>query len=157
DVVFHAADGYTDSIPIERARHPLCILAYEMNEAPLTSSHGFPLRLIVPGIYGMKNVKWITAIELVDHEYHGYWQQRGWDNGAKYKLMSRIDVAKNGFVAGIAFAGDRGVRSVQVKIADQPWREADLRPPLSPISWVLWSLKEDVRGKGVMVRVIAAD
>jgi len=157
DVVIHAADGYADSIPIERALHPLCVLAYEMNGAPLTTSHGFPLRLIVPGIYGMKNVKWITSIELADSDYRGFWQRRGWDDDAPYKLMSRIDIAKDGFVAGVAFAGDRGVDSVQVRIGDEPWREAELRPALSPITWVLWSLKADVKGKGVVVRMKSAD
>jgi len=157
DVVFHAADGYSDSIPVERALQPLCCLAYEMNGAPLTSGHGFPLRLIVPGIYGMKNVKWITSIELSDSDYRGFWQQRGWDDVAKYKLMSRIDIAKDGFIAGVAFAGDRGVDSVQVRIGSEPWREAELRPALSPITWVLWSLKADVKGKGVMVRMKSKD
>jgi DMSO/TMAO reductase YedYZ molybdopterin-dependent catalytic subunit len=153
DVVLRAADGYSDSIPIERALQPLCFLAYEMNGAPLTTGHGFPLRLIVPGIYGMKNVKWITSIELADSDYRGFWQRRGWDDVAQYKLMSRIDIAKDGLVAGVAFAGDRGVDSVQVRIGDEPWRTAELRPALSPITWVLWSLKADVKGKGVMVRM----
>jgi len=157
DVVFHAADGYSDSIPIERALQPLCCLAYEMNGAPLTSGHGFPLRLIVPGVYGMKNVKWITSIELSDSDYRGFWQRRGWDDVANYKLMSRIDIAKDGVVAGVAFAGDRGVDSVQVRIGSEPWREADLRPALSSITWVLWSLKADVKGKGVMVRMKSKD
>ena len=128
-----------------------------MNGAALTSNHGFPLRMIVPGIYGMKNVKWITAIELVDRDYRGFWQVRGWDDEAHYKLMSRIDVAKDGRVAGIAFGGDRGVKSVEVRIGDEPWREATLRPALSPISWVLWSIDADARGKGVMVRMKSAD
>ena len=157
DVVLHAADGYSDSIPIDRALQPLCFLAYEMNGAPLTTGHGFPLRLIVPGIYGMKNVKWITSIEVAESDYLGFWQRRGWDDVAHYKLMSRIDVASDGLVAGIAFAGDRGVDSVQVRIGDEPWREAELRPALSPITWVLWSLKADARGKGVMVRMKSSD
>jgi DMSO/TMAO reductase YedYZ molybdopterin-dependent catalytic subunit len=157
DVIIHAADGYSDSIPIDRALQPLCFLAYEMNGAPLTTGHGFPLRLIVPGIYGMKNVKWITSIELADSDYRGFWQRRGWDDVAHYKLMSRIDIASAGVVAGVAFAGDRGVDSVQVRIGDEPWREAELRPALSPISWVLWSLKANVKGKGVMVRMKSSD
>jgi DMSO/TMAO reductase YedYZ molybdopterin-dependent catalytic subunit len=157
DVVLRAADGYSDSIPIERAISPLCFLAYEMNGAPLATGHGFPLRLIVPGIYGMKNVKWVTSIELADHDYRGFWQSRGWDDAAHYKLMSRIDIAHEGLVAGVAFSGDRGVSSVQVRIADGPWQEAELRPALSPLSWVLWSLKADVQGKGVMVRMKSAD
>jgi DMSO/TMAO reductase YedYZ molybdopterin-dependent catalytic subunit len=154
DVILHAADGYTDSIPLERARNPLCLLAYEMNDLPLTSVHGFPLRLIVPGIYGMKNVKWITAIELTKEDYRGFWQKRGWDDQAQYKSMSRVDVARGSTAAGIAFSGDRGVRTVEVKVGDQPWREAEMRRALSPLSWVLWHIEEDVRGKRVMVRMI---
>jgi DMSO/TMAO reductase YedYZ molybdopterin-dependent catalytic subunit len=157
DVVLRAADGYSDSIPIERALQPFCFLAHEMNGAPLTSSHGSPLRLIVPGIYGMKNVKWITSIEQADRDYRGFWQRRGWDDVAHYKLMSRIDIARDGFVAGVAFAGDRGVDSVQVRIGDGAWQEAELKPELSPITWVLWSLKADVKGKGVMVRMKSRD
>lgn len=157
DVVLRAADGYADSIPVERALHPQCLLAYEMNGAPLTRSHGFPLRLIVPGIYGMKNVKWIRAIEVVDEDFRGFWQTRGWDDAAPYKLMSRIDIAKDGLVAGVAFAGDRGVRSVQVMVGDAPWMEAELEPAMSPFSWVRWSVRADARGKGVMVRMTAAD
>jgi DMSO/TMAO reductase YedYZ molybdopterin-dependent catalytic subunit len=153
EVVFHAADGYIDTIPVVRAVHPFCLLAYEMNGEPLTSTHGFPLRLIVPGIYGMKNVKWITRIELLSEDVRGFWQKRGWDDDAPYKLMSRIDVARDGQVAGIAFGGDRGVGSVQVKIGDAEWREAKLREPLSPLSWVLWHLEADVKGKRVLVRM----
>jgi DMSO/TMAO reductase YedYZ molybdopterin-dependent catalytic subunit len=154
EVVFHAADGYTDSIPVERAVQPFCLLAYEMNNAPLTSTHGFPLRLIVPGIYGMKNVKWITRIELRTDHYAGFWQQRGWDEAAPYQLISRIDVAKYGVVAGIAFGGDRGVSAVEVKIGDQPWRKAVLHPPLSPLAWVLWKVDADVKGQDLTVRMI---
>ncbi len=153
DVVLHAADGYTDSIPLQRGLHPLCLLAYEMNDGPLTSTHGFPLRLIVPGIYGMKNVKWITRIELRSDDYIGFWQQRGWDDSAPYQLMSRIDVARGGIVAGVAFGGDRGVSAVEVKVGDQPWRQAELRPPLSPLTWVLWHLEADCKGQPVTVRM----
>jgi DMSO/TMAO reductase YedYZ molybdopterin-dependent catalytic subunit len=156
-VIFQAADGYTDSIPLERALHPLCLLAYEMNDQPLSPAHGFPLRLIVPGIYGMKNVKWITKIELSSGDYRGFWQQRGWDNTARYKLMSRIDVARDGRIAGVAFGGDRGVGGVEVKIGDQPWRQADLKPALSPLSWALWHVQADAKGKSVMVRMLDAN
>jgi DMSO/TMAO reductase YedYZ molybdopterin-dependent catalytic subunit len=157
DIIFHAADGYNDSIPLERALHPFCILAYEMNDKPLTSTHGFPLRLIVPGIYGMKNVKWIKGIELSSSDYRGFWQERGWDDAAPYKLLSRIDVAKDGMVAGIAFGGDRGVKAVEVKVGDAPWAQAELREELSPLSWVLWHLAADVKGKPVYVRMIDQD
>jgi DMSO/TMAO reductase YedYZ molybdopterin-dependent catalytic subunit len=158
EVIFHAADRYTDSIPLERAMHPFCLLAYELNNEALTSAHGFPLRLIVPGIYGMKNGKWITRIEVRTERYAGFWQERGWDQAAPYQLMSRIDVARDGLVAGIAFGGDRGVKSVEVQIGDQQtWRQATLKAPLSPLSWVLWKVDGDVRGKSVTVRMIDAN
>ena len=62
----------------------------EMNGAPLPAEHGFPVRAIVPGLYGMMNAKWITDIELVDRVYEGFWQRRGWANNAKYQTHSKI-------------------------------------------------------------------
>jgi DMSO/TMAO reductase YedYZ molybdopterin-dependent catalytic subunit len=145
DVILRAADGYSDSIPLERALQDGTLLVYEMNGAPLTPTHGFPVRLLVPGIYGMKNVKWITQIELVDYDYKGYWQERGWDDRAEYKTMSRIDIPETSAsragttVAGIAFAGDRGISRVEVSTnGGVTWEPAQLRAPLSPYSWVLW-------------------
>lgn len=145
DVVLRGADGYSDSIPLDRAMQDGTLVVYEMNGAPLTPTHGFPVRLLVPGIYGMKNVKWITRIELVNYDYKGYWQRRGWDDRAEYKTMSRIDVpqasaSRSGeTIAGIAFAGDRGISGVEVSTdGGATWEPARLRAPLSPYSWVLW-------------------
>lgn len=145
DVVIWAADGYSDSIPLDRALQDGTLLCYEMNGAPLTAIHGFPVRLLVPGIYGMKNVKWITKIELVNHDYKGYWQKRGWDDRAEYKTMSRIDLPHKQealaavTIAGIAFAGDRGVSKVEVSTDDgASWERAEMRESLSPYAWVLW-------------------
>lgn len=145
DVVFTALDDYVDSIAIDRAMQPGCMLAYEMNGLPLDATHGAPLRLIVPGIFGMKNVKWITRIDVSRTDVKGYWQRRGWNDVAEYQTMSRIDVAAPGVVglpatvAGVAFAGDRGVAKVEVSIDNgATWNPAELRPPLSPNAWVLW-------------------
>src|SRR5215469_9173059 len=147
DIVLKASDGYSDSIPPDRALLDGTILAYEMNGAPLNQTHGFPLRLIVPGIYGMKNVKWITSIEAVDYDFKGYWQKRGWDDRAEYKTMSRIDAPGSSIknapttIAGIAFAGDRGIQRVQVSTnGGKTWQDADLKPGLSGYTWVLWHL-----------------
>ena len=85
DIVLRASDDYTDSIPLDRATQDGTLLVYEMNGERLTPTHGFPVRLIVPGIYGMKNVKWITRIEAIDRDLKGYWQRRGWDDRAEYK------------------------------------------------------------------------
>jgi hypothetical protein len=144
DIVLRASDDYTDSIPLNRATADGTLLVYEMNGEPLTPEHGFPVRLLVPGIYGMKNVKWITRLEAVDRDVKGYWQRRGWDDRAEYKTMSRIDAPDGTIrgetaIAGIAFAGDRGISRVEVSTdGGASWETADLKPALSPISWTLW-------------------
>jgi hypothetical protein len=144
DLLLRAGDDYTDSIPISRALADVTLLVYEMNGEPLTAEHGFPLRLLVPGIYGMKNVKWINRIEAVDFDFKGYWQRRGWDDRAEYKTMSRIDAPANSVkgestIAGIAFAGDRGVGKVEVSTdGGKSWEPAEIKSPLSGLTWVLW-------------------
>jgi DMSO/TMAO reductase YedYZ molybdopterin-dependent catalytic subunit len=145
DVVFTASDDYVDSISIERAMMPGCMLAYEMNGMPLNSAHGAPLRLIVPGLFGLKNVKWIARIDVAASDVKGYWQRRGWNDVAEYQTMSRIDVATASVVgrpatlAGVAFAGNRGISRVEVSTDNgASWVAAELRPPLSPSAWVLW-------------------
>lgn len=145
DILLRASDEYSDSIPLERAMAEGTLLVYEMNGEPLTFEHGFPVRLLVPGIYGMKNVKWITKIEAVDFDFKGYWQRRGWDDRAEYKTMSRIDapahsVRDEAQIAGIAFAGDRGVSKVEISTdGGKTWEQAAVKPALSSLSWVLWS------------------
>lgn len=144
DVALHASDDYTDSIPLERAVAGETLLVYEMNGEPLTPEHGFPVRLLVPGIYGMKNVKWITRIEPIAFDLKGYWQRRGWDDRAEYKTLSRIDAPDSRTkgettIAGVAFAGDRGISKVEVSTdGGASWELAEIKPPLSALTWVLW-------------------
>jgi DMSO/TMAO reductase YedYZ molybdopterin-dependent catalytic subunit len=146
-VIFRCADGYTVGIPIERALLPGAVLAYKMNDVMLPNEHGFPLRAIVPGIYGMMNAKWIKEIEVTDQVYMGYWQERGWSNDARIKTTSIIyypppSVQVNGAtpIAGVAFAGDRGISKVEVSVdGGNSWNEAVLKAPRSPYSWVLWA------------------
>jgi DMSO/TMAO reductase YedYZ molybdopterin-dependent catalytic subunit len=166
DVVFHAADDYTDSIPIDVALRPDTLLAYEMNGEPLTKEHGYPARLLIPGIYGMKNVKWITRIEVVDYDFKGYWMQRGWSDKATYQTSSRIDVPKNRAsltvgeiaLAGVAFAGDRGIDKVEVSLDDgKSWQEAQIKPALSHNAWNLWVLNSRLEAGTYQVKVRATD
>jgi DMSO/TMAO reductase YedYZ molybdopterin-dependent catalytic subunit len=148
DIVFRAADGYSDSIPAELARDPAVLLAVSQNRRPLTREHGFPCRLRVPPIYGMKNVKWIESIEVVSSDYAGYWQRRGWSDRATVRTQSRIDVAGEEFratrgtptwIAGVAWAGDRGVDRVEVSTdGGETWSEARLRSAIGPLSWRQW-------------------
>lgn len=144
-VVLHGADGYVDSIAIEDALLPTSILVYAIDNQPLTVPHGYPVRLIVPNIYGMKNVKWLQRIEVVSNDFQGFWQERGWSQPAVVKTMSITDTGRalqleNGVVplGGIAFAGSRGVERVEVQIDDSAWNEATLEPTASNIQWRRW-------------------
>ncbi len=147
DVVFRASDGYSDSVTLEVAMHDYNLLAYEMNDAPLRSDHGAPARLLIPGIFGMKNVKWLTSIEVVNSEYLGFWQSQGWDNMATVRTATRITVPESGatlkagsvLIGGTAAAGDRGIRQVQVSLdGGQTWQAAQLVATPSQYSWVVW-------------------
>ena len=148
DLKFSCADDYEDSIPVAQALDRETLLVVGMNGEPLTSDHGFPVRMIVPPIYGMKNVKWLERIELVAEDFKGYWQTRGWSDPAPYQIWGRIDSPRSGedvpagrnLAAGMAFAGDRGVSKVEVSLDEgQTWAEAELEPALNaPYTWVRW-------------------
>ncbi len=152
-VIFRASDDYSDSIHLANALNPMTLLVHTMNDAPLLAEHGFPVRMIVPGIYGMKHCKWITSIELSTHAFLGYWQQRGWNDDAVINLGARIDVPADGdalhtgrqaSIAGVAFAGAKGVSAVDVSTDNgASWQRANLRQPLGApgaITWTLWEL-----------------
>jgi DMSO/TMAO reductase YedYZ molybdopterin-dependent catalytic subunit len=94
-IVFRCYDGYDVGIPLEKGLEDSTILAYEMNRAPLTPAHGFPVRAIVPNIYGMMNAKWITEIEIIDYVYEGFWQRKGWSNTARINTLSSIVIPGN--------------------------------------------------------------
>jgi DMSO/TMAO reductase YedYZ molybdopterin-dependent catalytic subunit len=146
---FKARDGYTESIPMSLVQGaPEIIVAYELDGAPLPMSHGFPARMIIPGHYGMKGPKWLDSIDLVNHESGGYWEQQGWDHNAIVKTTARIDVPRDGdlvklgpvSVAGVAFAGTRGISQVEVSTdGGSTWKSASFKAPLSPLTWVLWT------------------
>jgi len=120
-----------------------------MNDETLPREHGFPLRAIVPGIYGMMNAKWITEIEVMDQVYLGYWQERGWSNDAQIQTASIIYYPQSGAtvkgstpIAGVSFAGDRGISKVEVSVdGGNTWDEAVLKTPKSSYSWVLWAYR----------------
>jgi DMSO/TMAO reductase YedYZ molybdopterin-dependent catalytic subunit len=149
-IVFHAADDYTDSIHLTKALEPTTLLAVHMNGATLPQEHGFPARMLVPGIYGMKHCKWLTRIEVVNYDFQGYWQQRGWNDAAPVRMTSRIDTPLTGssikanqttYIAGVAFSGDKGISEVDVSTdAGLTWQRAILKQPLSGFTWVLWEL-----------------
>lgn len=87
EVVFFAEDGFSSSLEIADATMPDVILAYEMNGDTLPVDHGYPVRLVVPGKYGYKWVKWIVNIQVVGYDYKGYWESRGWDDDADVSII----------------------------------------------------------------------
>src|SRR6266550_267294 len=164
-VLFRAADGYYETFRFEKAMEPTTLVAYEMNGEPLPRGHGFPLRLIVPGLYGEKNPKWLTRIELLDeadgrlHRRHGcgFYKQQGWGReGDVIPTHSRIDapqvrgdhfespfqVGKIVELRGMAFGGDRGISKVDISTDDgDTWDTAEITKPGTKLSWSLWGFQ----------------
>jgi DMSO/TMAO reductase YedYZ molybdopterin-dependent catalytic subunit len=145
---FKAFDGYAESLPLSLINsQPSIMVAYELDGAALPTIHGFPARVLIPGHYGMKGPKWLTSIDLVDHESGGFWEQQGWDHNAIVRTTSRFDVPRDGNilklgpldVSGVAYAGTRGISKVELSTdAGKTWSEATFGPPLSAFTWVLW-------------------
>ena len=146
-----SADRFYEVVDLDTIRSdPRVMLAYDWDGVPLTTPHGFPLRIYIPDHYGMKQPKWIQAIEAMDHWEPGYWVKRGWDRAARMKATSVIDTVSVDMmlseagkdtripVGGIAHAGARGISKVEVQTDDGPWQEAQLRTPLSGTTWVVW-------------------
>ena len=162
-VLFRAADGYYETFRFAKAMEPTTLVAYEMNGEPLPRRHGFPLRLIVPGLYGEKNPKWLTRIELLDeadgrlHRRHGcgFYKEQGWGRqGDSIPTHSRFDapqvrgdhfeapfqVGKTVELRGMAFGGDRGISKVEISSDDgKTWVDAEISKPGTKLSWSLWS------------------
>ncbi len=151
-VRLHGVDNYTDTIPLEKALDPTTLVVYEMNGERLPDRHGFPARVIVPGYFGEKHVKWITRIELAAADAKGFYEKQGWGPDFIVPTRSRIDLpyheqwfdvptAANGIpIKGVAFGGDRGISRVEVSADDgNSWAEARLDYPGTRLTWALWS------------------
>lgn len=145
---FTCADGYQTAVTLDRLLHPDTLLVSEMNGEPLPPEHGYPLRLIVPGVYGQKMPKWITHIELIDYPFQGFWESLGWSDTAEVQTHAIILTPKdrariNGKVAiqGIAFAGSREIVQVEVRINNGEWSPAWLVKGDSNLAWTQWYLE----------------
>jgi DMSO/TMAO reductase YedYZ molybdopterin-dependent catalytic subunit len=125
------------------------MLAIAMNGETLPIEHGFPCRMLVPGLYGyVSATKWIVDLELTTFSAAaGYWVQRGWSQQAPVKTASRVDVPRDGAVvspgtvtlAGVAWATHRGIAAVEVQVDNGPWSEATLAASDTPDTWRQWS------------------
>lgn len=125
------------------------MFAYEWDEQPLKQKHGFPLRIYIPDRYGMKQPKWIKSIEFVDAWAEGYWVRRGWSVDAIVNTTAVVDTVATDSIlkddegylvplGGIAYAGAKMISRVEVSVNGGEWEEAQLRQPLSELSWVIW-------------------
>jgi len=149
-VAFSARDGYTESLPLALVMGaPEIMVVHALGGSPLSDRHGFPARVITPGHYGVKSTKWLETIELVAGDRNGYWENQGWERNAVIKTTARIDTPRDGFLlrlgpvdlAGVAFAGTRGISTVEVSTdGGRTWLAATLKAPLGPLTWTLWSL-----------------
>lgn len=164
-VVLTSVDGYSDSFPVAKAMEPDTFVAYLMNGTTLPQEHGYPVRVLVPNIYGMKNVKWLRQIKVETFDFKGYWQEQGWDDAAIINTNARIDVPGrtvrwNGgevVVAGIAFAGARGIKQVELSFDDgKSWQAAALEAAPGPLTWVRWAARWTPAGPGTRTAWVRA-
>ena len=158
-VLSTSIDGFTAGTPVETltdARDAL--LALTMNGEPLPIEHGYPARLVVPGLYGyVSATKWVVDLEVTRFDRaEAYWTRLGWSARGPIKTQSRIDVPNSGqgvakgpvTFGGVAWAQNRGVRSVEVRIDDGEWRPAQLGASYSNDAWRLWSYPWEATSPG---------
>ncbi|QIK62142.1 molybdopterin-dependent oxidoreductase [Leucobacter viscericola] len=168
-VLSSGPDGFTAGTPIETLTDPkrAAILAVGMNGEPMPPEHGFPARMIVPGLFGyVSATKWITTIEVTRFaDAEGYWTPRGWSALGPVKTASRIDTPRASQrvgagtvpIAGVAWAQHTGIKRVEVQIDDGEWQEATLATPISDDTWVQWSLPWTAEPGSHTARVRATD
>nr|MDP9458636.1 sulfite oxidase [Actinomycetota bacterium] len=145
-LVGRSADGWTGGFKTDLALDGRdALVAFGMNGSELPVKHGYPVRLVVPGVYGyVSATKWLTEIELTDWDYDAYWIQRTWTKEGPVKTQSRIDTVKDGArlgagrvpVGGVAWAPHKGIEKVEVSTDDgETWNEARLAAQLDPDTW----------------------
>jgi DMSO/TMAO reductase YedYZ molybdopterin-dependent catalytic subunit len=167
-VVGVSTDGFTAGFPLEVALDGRpALVAIGMNGEPLPVVHGFPARLVVPGLYGyVSATKWLSEIQLTTWDgFDGYWIPRGWAKEGPIKTQSRIDVPRGGAsltagrnaIAGVAWAPIRGIDKVEVQVDDGDWQEARLGDETTDNSWRQWVVEWDAPAGEHEIRVRATD
>ncbi|HET7181324.1 MAG TPA: molybdopterin-dependent oxidoreductase [Candidatus Limnocylindrales bacterium] len=168
-LVGHSVDGFTAGMPVEwvmdASRIPM--IAVEMNGEPLPRAHGYPARLIVPGLYGyVSATKWLAELELTTFDaFQAFWVPRGWAAKAPILTQSRIDVprfnqhvaAGHTPIAGVAWAPDRGIAKVEIRIDEGDWAPATTSAAISRSTWVQWLYDWDATPGDHVIEVRATD
>lgn len=167
-VLSTSADGFTAGTPVAALTDGRdALLAVGMNGAPLPVEHGYPARLVVPGLYGyVSATKWVVDLEVTRFDRaQAYWTRRGWSARGPIKTASRIDVPASSatvspgptVVAGVAWAQHRGIAAVEVQVDDGPWQPAELAPEYSSDTWRQWTWRWDAVPGDHTLRVRATD
>jgi DMSO/TMAO reductase YedYZ molybdopterin-dependent catalytic subunit len=168
-IVGRSVDGFTVGMPTEWVMQPDrdSMIALRMNDQPLPVEHGFPARLIIPGLYGyVSATKWLSEIELTTLEaYDAYWIQLGWAKEGPILTQSRIDVPRNGqtvpagtvTIAGVAWAPDRGISKVEISVDGGDWQTTTMSTPISDATWVQWKLAWNAPSGDHRIEVRATD
>ncbi|MFK8022558.1 MAG: molybdopterin-dependent oxidoreductase [Ilumatobacter sp.] len=155
-LVSRSIDGWTCGSPIESIMDGRdAMLAFGMNGEPLPAQHGFPVRIVVPGLFGyVSATKWVTDIALTRwDDFDAYWVPRGWSKRGPVKTMARIDTPRSGAsrdgevaIGGVAWAVHRGISAVQIRIDEGEWLDAELGAVPSADTWVQWVYRWDTSG-----------
>ncbi len=150
-LVMSAADEYVTAVPLDLALDERSLLAFEANGEPLSPAHGFPLRVLLPGVYGQKQPKWITSLRLAQNYEQGTWEKQGWSDAAVIQINSQISYPPAGSIipagqplsiSGMAFADTSGMARVEVSVdGEEHWHEARLLPGPSPQVWTAWEFE----------------
>jgi DMSO/TMAO reductase YedYZ molybdopterin-dependent catalytic subunit len=167
-IVATSVDGFTSGTPIQAVMDGRdALLAIAMNGSPLPVEHGFPARMVVPGLYGYVSAcKWVTDIEVTTFaDNHAYWTTRGWDQQAPVKTESRIDIPTGEApvrpgrvpVAGVAWAQHKGIDAVEVRVDGGPWQEAKLAAVPGIDTWRQWVFEWDATAGSHLLQARATD
>jgi DMSO/TMAO reductase YedYZ molybdopterin-dependent catalytic subunit len=143
-VVFYAFDGFYSSVPLAVALHEQSFIAYEMNGVRLPNKHGYPARVLLPNVYGMKQPRWLSKIEITRSGETGYWEKRGWCDECPVKMTARVDAAVSQtdggwLVTGTAYCGGQPVGQVELSDDEgKTWQAAKLTSTRLPNAWATW-------------------
>jgi DMSO/TMAO reductase YedYZ molybdopterin-dependent catalytic subunit len=162
EFVLHGADFYETTLPVAEVMRPDVRLVYQMNGAPLTKSHGYPVRILIPGHFGQKQPKWLTKIEAIAQRKRGYWERQGWSNTAEipthaltrqvqgtrvWNRKHQVSLPKTGekgwnqgvLVAGVALDSSSPIQNITISTdGGKTWHSAEQNQPDSPHEWTLW-------------------
>jgi DMSO/TMAO reductase YedYZ molybdopterin-dependent catalytic subunit len=152
---FYGMDGFYSSVPLSVALDPETVLAFEMNGKSLPLAHGYPLRVLIPGRYGMKQPRWLERI-VISTDDPGYWERRGWCDECRIHMTARIDSVREQAdgvhrVSGVAFCGAVPVGAVSVSEDGENWFPAVLGEKPLPNAWSTWSFNWLPKSKGEVV------